>query len=113
MAKLNDLSALSALLSTEDKTALAAEEAKTASKKKIGDGKTARLTLDKSGRRGKLVTVVTGIEMATPQLETLGQELRKECGAGGTLRGREIEIQGDQMKRVRASLEKRGFTVKP
>jgi len=58
------------------------------------------------------VTVISGIDMAAPQLDELAQELRKECGAGGTRRGREVEIQGDQVKRVRASLEKRGFDVK-
>jgi len=45
MAKLNDLSALASLLSSEEKEVLVEEEKKERAKKKIGDGKSAVLTL--------------------------------------------------------------------
>jgi translation initiation factor 1 len=64
-------------------------------------------------RGGKAVVVVTAIpsEINAPQIQDLAKKLRSACGAGGTVRDREIEIQGDQVGRVRAFLEGAGFRV--
>jgi translation initiation factor 1 len=45
-------------------------------------------------------------------LAALTSELKRLCGTGGTLRGDTVEIQGDFRDRLRAELERRGYTVK-
>ncbi len=64
-------------------------------------------------RGGKTVVVVGDIPENIPdeEIEKILRDLRKSCGCGGTLRGREIEIQGDQPARVCHLLEEMGFRV--
>ena len=110
--KFNDLTSLASLLSDEEKAKLSEEKKKEKRSKPIGEGLTARVALDKHKRRGKVVTIITGIELSNERLEALAQELRKTCGTGGTFKDRVIELQGDQMARIRQALITRGFTVK-
>lgn len=65
-------------------------------------------------RAGRTMVVVGDIapKLAQRELEELSSALRKACGCGGTLRGGEIEIQGEQVPRVREFLEQRGFRVR-
>ncbi|BCR06432.1 translation initiation factor [Desulfuromonas versatilis] len=70
----------------------------------------ARLRLEK--RRGKPVTVAAGLVMSEAQLKALLKELKARCGAGGTLKDGELEIQGDQRETLRALFEGKGFRVK-
>ena len=64
-------------------------------------------------RGGKAVIVVHDFPTHIPlsQLEALAKELRQAIGAGGALKGRNIEIQGDQAAKIRAVLEKKGYQV--
>jgi translation initiation factor 1 len=64
-------------------------------------------------RAGKTVVVVSGFESHITQtgIETMARELRKACGCGGTVQGREIEIQGDQPARVAEFFRQRNFRV--
>lgn len=64
-------------------------------------------------RGGKTVTVAEEWpgEVSQEALEHLARELRKACNAGGTLRERAIEIQGDRAREVRRFLEDAGFRV--
>ena len=71
-----------------------------------------RVTLDTKGRRGKTMTVITGLALAADDLAKLGQELRRRCGSGGTVKDGRIEIQGDHVAKVRQELEKRGHPIK-
>ena len=76
-----------------------------------GDG-VVRVRRERKGRKGKTVTVVTGIPLATPELRKLGADLKRKCGAGGSVQDGILQIQGDKVERLVAELEKRGFTVK-
>jgi translation initiation factor 1 len=80
-----------------------------------GQAKRPRVVLrrEKSQRGGKTVTVISQIptHLSPPEIENLCREARKALGCGGTVEGREIELQGDQPERVRAYLEKRGYQV--
>ena len=49
--------------------------------------------------------------LSPPELENLCRDTRKALGCGGSLQGREIELQGDQPDRVRAHFEKLGYLV--
>ena len=72
----------------------------------------AKLRTEKKGRGGKTVTVVYGLPQNPEFLKQLSQELKRACGAGGTVVEDGIEIQGDLGARVRAALEKKGYVVK-
>lgn len=64
-------------------------------------------------RGGKTVIVVHDFATHLPAsvIEKTARTLRQQCGCGGTVKGRTIEIQGDQAGRIRAVLEKEGFQV--
>jgi len=76
-----------------------------------GDG-VVRVGRETKGRKGKGVTVVSGVPLAGAQLTALGKELKKRCGAGGTVRDGVIEVQGDHRDVIVAELERRGWKVK-
>lgn len=71
-----------------------------------------RVMLDRKRRGGKIVTVANGFELSPDSLTKLAAQLKKRCGAGGTAKDREIEIQGDHADAVIAELTKLGYRVK-
>jgi translation initiation factor 1 len=76
-----------------------------------GDG-VVRVGRQTAGRKGKGVTVVTGVPLAGAELEALATALKRRCGSGGTVRAGVIEIQGDHRDTLVAELAARGWTVK-
>ncbi len=76
------------------------------------DGGNVRVGRETKGRKGKGVTVITGLPLAGPELAELARELKAQCGAGGKTRNGVIEIQGDHRDRLVAALQARGFTAK-
>ncbi len=73
---------------------------------------TVRVGRETKGRKGKGVTVVTGVPLEGADLAALAKQLKNRCGAGGTVKNGIIEIQGDHRDRVVAELQQRGWTVK-
>jgi translation initiation factor 1 len=71
------------------------------------------LRREKSQRGGKTVVVISQFptHLSPPELDNLLKKAKKSLGCGGTLSGREIEVQGDQPDRVRRFLEDHGFSV--
>jgi translation initiation factor 1 len=84
---------------------------KKATARPLSDG-IVRLQLEKKGRGGKTVTVITGLPGSEEDLRTLAGELKRRCGTGGTLKDGIIEIQGDHRDSLIETLKARGFTVK-
>ncbi|MBI3193056.1 MAG: translation initiation factor [Ignavibacteriae bacterium] len=82
------------------------------SHKHDGKGKAVRVFIDKSGRRGKTVTVVSGFQHNPQTIEEIAKILKQYCGAGGTVKEREIEIQGEQGDRVSEKLRELNYIVK-
>lgn len=76
-----------------------------------GDG-IVRVARETKGRKGKGVTVISGIPLAGEALEQLATRLKKRCGSGGTVDGAVIEIQGDHRDTLVAELGKLGYTVR-
>ena len=72
----------------------------------------AKLRMEKKGRGGKTVTVVYGLPQNDEFLKELSQELKRECGTGGTVVEGGVELQGDVRDRLRDILAKRGYIVK-
>lgn len=64
------------------------------------------------GKGGKTVTEISGfIGVNDRQLADLAKVLKAACGVGGTVKGRVIEIQGDQRDQVADLLTQRGYRV--
>lgn len=76
-----------------------------------GDG-VVRVGRETKGRKGKGVTVVTGLALDEPGILALARDLKQRCGSGGTVRDGVVEIQGDHRDRLVAELAARGFRVK-
>ena len=64
------------------------------------------------GRGGKVVSVISGLPLDDAGLAALAAELKKRCGAGGTLRDGVIEIQGEHRDTLVAELIRRGYAAK-
>lgn len=71
-----------------------------------------RVGLEKKGRGGKTVSVITGLSGSEDALRELTSELKRRCGSGGTLKDGVIEIQGDHRDTLVEILKTRGLTVK-
>ena len=61
-------------------------------------------------RGGKTVLVVTNfVGVGRLEKESLARKMRKVAGVGGTVKGGNIEIQGDRREQVAAVLKEAGF----
>lgn len=87
------------------------KEEKPAKTTPSGDG-IVRIRRETAGRNGKGVTTVSGIPVDEAELKNIAKALKQTCGVGGAVKDGIIEIQGDQRDKLKAELEKRGYTVK-
>jgi translation initiation factor 1 len=71
-----------------------------------------KVLLDKSGRAGKQVTLVTGFVGTAADLDTLTKTIKTKCGVGGSAKDGEILIQGDVRDKVVQILQKEGYKAK-
>ena len=71
-----------------------------------------RIRRETKGRKGKDVTTVSGIPVDPDELKVIARSLKKLCGSGGSLKHGVIEIQGDHRNRIKAELEKQGYSAK-
>ncbi|MGD9549174.1 MAG: stress response translation initiation inhibitor YciH [Candidatus Krumholzibacteriia bacterium] len=74
-----------------------------------GGGGRLRIVRETKGRRGKTVTVISGLGLDDDGLAGLAAELKKACGVGGSSGDGVIVIQGDKQDAVAALLKKKGF----
>ncbi len=64
------------------------------------------------GRKGKGVTLITGVPLAPAELKNLAQSFKKKCGCGGSVKNNIIEIQGDKRDLLEQELTGLGYKVK-
>lgn len=71
-----------------------------------------RLCRETKGRKGKGVTLVTGVPLQGDPLDRLARTLKQKCGCGGTVKDGVIEIQGDHRDTLEKELLALGYKVK-
>ena len=70
------------------------------------------VNIDRKGRGGKQVTLVSGFVGTQEDLVALGKQLKVKCGVGGTAKDGEITIQGDLRDKVTELLKGMGYNAK-
>lgn len=69
-----------------------------------------RIFYERAGRGGKEVTLIRGFAGSEEDLKSLGKSLKQFCGCGGSVKDREIILQGDKREIVRQKLIGLGYT---
>jgi translation initiation factor 1 len=76
-----------------------------------GDG-IIRVSRETKGRKGKCVSLVSGVPLDYDGLLELAKRLKQKCGSGGTVKDGVIEIQGDHRDAIVQELAAKGFSAK-
>lgn len=69
-----------------------------------------RLRMEKNGRGGKTVTVISGFQGPQADMENLARTLKTFCGCGGSAKDGEIIIQGDFREKIKSRLIALGYS---
>ena len=76
-----------------------------------GDGRV-RVQRQSKGRKGKGVSLITGLPLPDPELRALAKQIKQACGCGGTVKDGVIEIQGDNRDLIVEQLIRHGYDAK-
>ena len=71
---------------------------------------TPRIRFEKKGRKGKPVTIITDLEESDTRLAELSKLFKSKCGVGGSVKDRQIILQGDQRYKILKLLKDLGYT---
>ncbi|TYT75100.1 translation initiation factor Sui1 [Desulfobotulus mexicanus] len=69
-----------------------------------------RISRETKGRKGKGVTLVSGLP--GEKIDDTAKELKQRCGCGGTVKDGRIEIQGDHRDTILSWLTQKGYKAK-
>lgn len=75
------------------------------------ESQTARLRFE-TRPKGKLVTMIAGLDPVGNDLEGLAARLKARCGSGGTIKDGVIELQGDHVATAETLLKSIGYKTK-
>lgn len=73
---------------------------------------TIRIQREVKGRKGKTVTVVSGVPLEGEKLKKFAKALKGRCGAGGTVKDGVVIIQGDHRQTILEEVKKHGYNAK-
>ncbi len=71
-----------------------------------------RVSRETKGRKGKGVTLISGLPVDAKALQKLAKQLKRKCGAGGTVKDGVIEIQGEHRDTLIKALQGLGYKAK-
>ncbi len=71
-------------------------------------GQTAKITIDRKGRKGKSMTVIEGLKVNPMHLAEIARLIKQKMGTGGTAKQGRIEIQGEHRDKVASILQEMG-----
>lgn len=71
-----------------------------------------RIFRDSKSRKGKTVTVISGLPLKADELSQMASNLKRLCGSGGAIKEGKIELQGDHREKIAAELKSLGYRVK-
>ena len=71
-----------------------------------------RVQATRAGRKGKTVTIITGLQHNSENLNKLLKKLKAQCGTGGTIKDNNLEIQGEHKQKLLEILTKLGYKAK-
>lgn len=66
-----------------------------------------RVKMERAGRKGKTVTIISGFIGKTEDLKAFATWLKTRLSTGGSIKDGEIIIQGDQRQKVLSLIEQR------
>ena len=69
-----------------------------------------RVSIEKKGRGGKTVAVISGFIGSEEDLKELGRKLKTKCGVGGSVKDGEMLIQGEFKQRIIDLLKAEGYS---
>ena len=72
----------------------------------------AKMRIEKKGRGGKVVTVLSDLPMNHTEAKALMKELQGHLACGATLKDSQIELRGDNQEALRAFFQERGEKLK-
>ena len=68
-----------------------------------------RLSYETTGRKGKGVTLITGLPLSEEKLLVLAKQFKSQFGIGGSVKDKTIELQGDQREKAAVELSRLGY----
>jgi translation initiation factor 1 len=71
-----------------------------------------RLRYETKGRKGKGVTLISGLALSENGLLDLARKLKQRFGTGGAVKDYVIELQGDFCEQASEELRKLGYGIK-
>ncbi|MFQ5561865.1 MAG: translation initiation factor Sui1 [Nitrospinota bacterium] len=80
-------------------------------KRELDSDGVVRVKRETKGRKGKGVTLITGLPLDEDQLKSLTRSFKQKSGSGGSLKNGVIEIQGDHREVLEKELIKLGYKV--
>ena len=79
-------------------------------KTSTNQSKKLKIYKEKKGKKGKIVTVISGFELQeNSQIGELLKKLKIYCGTGGSFNEQGIQLQGDMQDKVKCFLRKEGY----
>ena len=71
-----------------------------------------KMPAEKKGRGGKGVTIIKGFQGNEEKLNELGKDIKKSLGIGGSMKKKEIILQGRIQEKVIHMLNQKGYKAK-